>query len=646
MNKLQILIVAVFFISMHGTQANEVIVLADFEDGTLQGTNAWEGNIIEIEDNPFPDEVNSSSKVLAFAGLGPWQAINRWNGDGEIFDPEYSRFVVDVWVPENQLNQDDRLAFQLIALGSIGENPNYTQLVYVTEPNQWVTLEFDLSGMQFFDYRQLALQCEGVNFYSDNYKFVIEINPMFADFEDGELQGFNEETGSVVDNPGPDGINNSEKVLFFEGNAFSGPNRWDGEGNQYKPAYIKLRVDVYVTLLGVNDPWDESITGDLVAFRPWGMNSLSDAPNWISETKYVYETNKWHTLEFDLSSMEHFDYRNFFFQSHITNFYVDNFQWITDILYNVNLLSNPQEGGTLTGMGDYEPGEEVTITATPNTGYNFINWTDQEDNIISDQPEFSFDMPEENILYTANFELQQFSLSLSPQPTEGGTISADPPGEFYTYQQQITLTSTPAEGYRFQNWRLDGVTLSTDSEFVYTMPAENVNITAHFILEDIPVYNLTLLVNPENAGTATGSGDFEEGETVTVNASPAEGYRFINWTDESENEVSTSEIYQFTIPAKDLTLTANFEESTNIEQTTLKSVKVYPVPAKEFLTISADKTINQVDILNMNGQIVFSDVNLKPNSNIPLKNIKNGTYLVNIFIENQVVTKKIQIITD
>ena len=41
----------------------------------------------------------------------------------------------------------------------------------------------------------------------------------------------------------------------------------------------------------------------------------------------------------------------------------------------VTTTANPAEGGTLTGAGVYNNDDDVTLTATPNTGYNFVNWT-------------------------------------------------------------------------------------------------------------------------------------------------------------------------------------------------------------------------------------------------------------------------------
>ncbi len=72
--------------------------------------------------------------------------------------------------------------------------------------------------------------------------------------------------------------------------------------------------------------------------------------------------------------------------------------------YNLELKANPKEGGIVLGEGDYPENEEVIIKADPAEGYEFINWTDTLNNEISDYKEFTFEMPDDNITLTANFE--------------------------------------------------------------------------------------------------------------------------------------------------------------------------------------------------------------------------------------------------
>ena len=55
----------------------------------------------------------------------------------------------------------------------------------------------------------------------------------------------------------------------------------------------------------------------------------------------------------------------------------------------ISVSANPAQGGTLTGGGVYSFGETCTVTATANTGYYFVGWT-ENDEIISTDSEISF----------------------------------------------------------------------------------------------------------------------------------------------------------------------------------------------------------------------------------------------------------------
>ena len=71
--------------------------------------------------------------------------------------------------------------------------------------------------------------------------------------------------------------------------------------------------------------------------------------------------------------------------------------------FPLNLVSNIPGAGELTGAGDYAEGEEVTINAVTNEGYEFINWTVDGEEIAS-TAEHTLTMPGEELTITANFE--------------------------------------------------------------------------------------------------------------------------------------------------------------------------------------------------------------------------------------------------
>lgn len=70
-------------------------------------------------------------------------------------------------------------------------------------------------------------------------------------------------------------------------------------------------------------------------------------------------------------------------------------------------------------------------------------------------------------------------------------------------------------------------------------------------------YKVTVTPDPEDGGTVGGAGTFSDGETATVTAKAAEGYTFVNWTEDGE-VVSTSATFSFKVTRKH-ELVAHFE---------------------------------------------------------------------------------------
>ena len=98
-------------------------------------------------------------------------------------------------------------------------------------------------------------------------------------------------------------------------------------------------------------------------------------------------------------------------------------------------------------------------------------------------------------------------------------------------------------------------TLKADIAGEYLFTWEYATKTLTVTYPALPVkYNVT--VTAEH-GTVTGAGEYEEGKTATLTATPAEGYQFVNWT-VGEEVVSTENPYSFVVTA-DVALVANFE---------------------------------------------------------------------------------------
>ncbi len=69
------------------------------------------------------------------------------------------------------------------------------------------------------------------------------------------------------------------------------------------------------------------------------------------------------------------------------NSLASNYVWsfTTVVPYTVTLSSNPAAGGTTNGEGTFNSGSSVTVTATPNAGYVFTNWTENGNGVATSE---------------------------------------------------------------------------------------------------------------------------------------------------------------------------------------------------------------------------------------------------------------------
>jgi hypothetical protein len=146
--------------------------------------------------------------------------------------------------------------------------------------------------------------------------------------------------------------------------------------------------------------------------------------------------------------------------------------------------------------------------------------------------------------------LPTFSIQTSASPPDGGSTSGD--GD-YASNTPVTVIATPATGYGFVDWRENDVVQSTSASYGFTATADR-TLVASFALNQ---YTIAASANPAAGGSVGGTGTFLHGDTVTVVATPASGYRFVDWR---ENDIVQSASASYAFPAeRDRTLVALFE---------------------------------------------------------------------------------------
>ena len=127
----------------------------------------------------------------------------------------------------------------------------------------------------------------------------------------------------------------------------------------------------------------------------------------------------------------------------------------------------------------------------------------------------------------------------------------------YTYGDSVSVTATPDSDSEFTKWtrKNEGTGSTGDKKsnpYTFTMPTQNVTLTAY---GKVNQYTVTLHAETGIA-SVSGGGKYKVGTKVSVTAVLKEGYHFKGWTGTYQSGTVN---YSFTMPAKNVDLTANGE---------------------------------------------------------------------------------------
>ena len=139
--------------------------------------------------------------------------------------------------------------------------------------------------------------------------------------------------------------------------------------------------------------------------------------------------------------------------------------------YTLSVSVSPSGAGSVSPLGgEYESGEQVTLTASPATGYLFNHWSGDVSGTIST---ITITM-DSNKSLTAHF-VEKFTLSITVSPSGAGSVS--PVGGECESGEQVTLTASPASGYTFDHWSSDA---SGTSSSITIIMDRHKGVIAHF----------------------------------------------------------------------------------------------------------------------------------------------------------------------
>ena len=274
-----------------------------------------------------------------------------------------------------------------------------------------------------------------------------------------------------------------------------------------------------------------------------------------------------------------------------------------------------------TESGNYYYGSQITLSATTDTGYDWVKWSDNTTSIST-----SFTMPDSDLNispvvelhnYTIDYDLDGGSISgqkdtytvttdtfTLPTPTKANMIFLGWIGSNGT-SAETTVTITKGTignlsykatwkmktvGYTVKHYlmNLDGVTYDLDSERSYT---ENVNvdvtpetktytgftspatqtINVREGIENVVEYYYTrnqysFTLNEEMGCTVTGgsTGTYYYGKTLTLTATPDAGYDWVKWSDNTATPTITVVIPDSAVTLSPVVALHDYEISYNL----------------------------------------------------------------------------------
>ncbi|MEM3540009.1 MAG: hypothetical protein QXL66_03375, partial [Thermoplasmata archaeon] len=201
--------------------------------------------------------------------------------------------------------------------------------------------------------------------------------------------------------------------------------------------------------------------------------------------------------------------------------------------YTINIVAGT--GGTVSPSGTQRitsTTSPITVTATPNSGYQFTNWTIDSSNAGSNNPiSLSYSILQRMGLTPGNYTL-----------TANFTSSAI---------SSVVFTPQANSGYQFSNWTLNGTDITSYASSYSGYPSLSINdvfniikqiisdwqgrtfnLVAQFKAVQAQLPSLNISASPSEGGTVypISISNITPSTSATITATPNSGYQFTGWT--------------------------------------------------------------------------------------------------------------------
>ena len=185
--------------------------------------------------------------------------------------------------------------------------------------------------------------------------------------------------------------------------------------------------------------------------------------------------------------------------------------------YNITIDDSISNGSVTASSTGAAEGTTVTLTITPENGYELSTLTVGGENVTNSVSNgtYSFTMPASDVTISATFIEAAKTYTVTVDDSDNGSVSAD--ADSYTSGATVTLTIAPTGKYTLASLVVsDGTneiatTKVDDTTYTFVMPAADVTVTATFEDVSAKITGVTLTV-----------------DGVTYTGAEGEGYAFIN----------------------------------------------------------------------------------------------------------------------
>lgn len=250
--------------------------------------------------------------------------------------------------------------------------------------------------------------------------------------------------------------------------------------------------------------------------------------------------------------------------------------------------------GTVTFSGDQlknysSPMTDVSKVVTIKTSKGNIQKESGGDIKVAKDAAFTISVPEGKYIKSITYTIKE---------SKNGELTFDP-----TDKNKVTSSDNLTYTYNYSDNKLSSVT-ATNSANKGGIQIKSIKIV-YGTISSVKKYTVSakagaggsVTIANASGATVTSGTEVEANTSLTFTATPSEGYVFVNWTDASNNPVSTEATYTTTVTAA-ISLTANFKAKTPVDPT--ESGVIYDFPN------SVGTTIDGTSCTTDNNVITFS----------------------------------------